>query len=376
MFQFRLLFRVLGGAFTLQKGHLRFPTWKRLGAVLFFFPLYLLGILGNGLFLLLDELFFPAYRRQSVERAVFIIAIPRSATTFLFHQLAADSRHFTCFRTWELVFAPSICQKYLFRGLIVLDRKMGRPLYRLSLQFDRWVFGAFRGIHDMGLTKPEEDEGLFLQVFAASYLSFFFPDHPALDPYLLFDRQLPASTQRSLLAFYQRCLQRHNYVFNRKETRYFLSKNPTFVPKMAAIGRQFPQAKLLYPLRSPLSTIPATISLNAHIYAAFTQLKESSPLQERTRDMLLDWYEMAETALNGVWKNRHRVLPFREIVQQPDLCLQQIYDWLELEVTMGTQERFQQIAAQAKTYRSPHQYDRQAGVEEDIIRARLGHLIS
>jgi hypothetical protein len=370
MIDWNLIWSLLKGAFVWEKGHLQYPTPKRLFSVLVLLPLFILNLLLNWLFLGLDELLFPAYRKTKIPQAVFIVGIPRSATTFLLHKLARDEQHFTCLKMWEVVLAPSITQKYLVLGLVRVDKLVGRPLYRLSLWLDRVVFGSLRDIHPMGLASPEEDEGLFLHLFSSLYLVYLFPDHPALDPYLRFDREVPEERRQSMMAFYYRCIQRHNYVFNRQGERYFLSKNPTFVPKLTSLAARFPQGKLLFPLRSPQQTIPATISLNAHLYGAFNPFQES-PLVERTRDLVLDWYEMAAHALQNSWQDRHLVLPFRQIVQQPGDTFEQIYRWLEVPVSQDTQAYFEQLNQETANYKSPHQYDRQVGVDEELVQQRI-----
>jgi hypothetical protein len=68
---------------------------------------------------------FPAFRRQQIRQPVFVLGVPRSGTTFLHRALAADAA-FTTTRTWELLFAPSLCQRYLIRGLIAVDSSWGR----------------------------------------------------------------------------------------------------------------------------------------------------------------------------------------------------------------------------------------------------------
>ena len=162
--------------FSFNKRSLRFISGKRLVKVLIYYPLFTVLFVINRMFLLLDEIFFPFYRRTSVSNAVFIIGIPRSATTFLFTEMTSHNRNFHSFKLWELLFAPSIIQKYFLLTVIGIDRLLGRPLLRLSFKIDNLLFGRLKGIHTMGFSLPEEDEVLFLYNLTSLYFWYFFPD--------------------------------------------------------------------------------------------------------------------------------------------------------------------------------------------------------
>ncbi|GAB4427960.1 MAG: hypothetical protein OHK0039_46400 [Bacteroidia bacterium] len=373
MFDFGLALRLLLRTFSLRRDSLRYPTRRRVFMVLLL-PLFALTTIVNWVFLGLDEVLFARYRRQALPRVVFITGVPRTATTYLYHLLAADTAQFTCFRLWELILAPSICQKYFFRVLGWVDRRLGSPLHHLADGLDKYIFGAFRGIHDIGLRKPEEDEALLLLIFSSVYLSYFFPDTAALDPLLHFDRALPQRQQDHILQFYRRCVQRHCYVHDPQGQRFFLSKNPTFACKLGALARHFPQGRVLYLLRSPLRTIPATISLNAHIYAGFTRLHEPYPLAARTKDLVIAWYQMAHEALQGPWAYRHRVLSFEAVSQTPHHTVADVYAWLGLQPDEATRQRLIGAAAAARAYQSPHRYDTGIAVDVAELAAKLPFL--
>ena len=374
MFNFRLLFRLLPQTFSFQKDSLRYPSLKRISSVLIFFPLFtLMGII-NGAFLLLDEILFPGYRKIPVKKAGFIVGVPRSATTFLLKILAQDEEHFTSFRLWEILLAPSITQKYLFVGAYHIDLQIGRPLYRISRQLDRVLFRRMNGIHPLSFSLPEEDEVLLLHAFSSAYLNYFFPETTELDAYLFFDKEVPRKLQDRIMGFYYRCVQRHNFVFNRKEEKIFLSKNPAFVPKLKALARHFPEAKILYMLRSPFQTIPATISLNAHIYAAFSRLPVTYPLIERTGEFVIQWYEMAEEALKECYPQSHRVVLFSEITRNTLREVHQVYDFLGKELA---EHRIPFLVAEeekSKGYKTRHQYDSAVGIDAQEIQRRLHFL--
>lgn len=371
MFDLKLFLNLVIRTFSTNRNSLRYPAWKRIRAVIIIFPLFIFQALVNNLFLLLDEIIFPRYRKIRDFKTVFIVGIPRSATTFLLELMAADERNFTCFRLWELVLAPSILQKYFFLMLLGLDKKTGRHLYRFSLWLDKKIFGRITGIHKMGFSLPEEDEALMLHIFSSVYLTYFFPEVESLEEYVFFDEEMSEAKKQRKMGYYYRCIQRHNYVFNPTGERYYLSKNPSFTRKMSSIAVRFPEAKVIYLLRSPVKTIPATISLNANLYQPFCRLPVPYPLVERTRNFVIRWYQMAERALHGPLKDRYLEIPFRDLTRHPDKTVGKIYQYLGIAMDTDIAVMLDREAEKSRQYRSKHQYDTAIGVDEALLNREL-----
>lgn len=337
MFDFRMLTHLGARAFSLNRNSLRYPTPRRVINVLITLPLFLMLIVINRFFMMVDHLLFPGFNNMTLNRCVFITGVPRSATTYAYHLLAGDTVNFTCFRMWELLFAPSITQKYLLAGVLAIDRRIGRPLYRLSLMWDRAFLTPIARLHDTGLSKPEEDEILLLHAFASVYLIFFFPGVPAIEPYLFFDDAVPVAKRNKIMLYYKRCVQRHVYFHDRDENKYFLSKNPSFVSKTSSLAKTFQNARLIYMLRSPEKTIPSTINLNRNIYAIFSGTGESEVLSSHTRDIVVQWYKMADRSIRDHWKDTSITIPFQKITRAPEDTLSALYTFLQLNLEAGIQ---------------------------------------
>jgi hypothetical protein len=344
-------------------------------AVLLFYPFFTLVLSVNWIFLLLDEILFPFYRKQQVQQAVFIIGVPRSATTFLFNVLSQDTENFHCFKLWELLFAPSIIQKYVFLLIIKTDQLIGKPLYKLSIAFDNKVFSSFRNIHDIGLTKPEEDEVLFLYNFSSLYFYYFFPGLEDLDHILYHDQVLPPKVKRRNIQFYYRCIQRHNFVFDRNNQKYFLSKNPTFIPKMESIANKFKQAKFIYPIRSPYQTIPSTISLNARIFSNFSRLSTPYPFPDKTRHMLIEWYKQAEQVIKNKISDRTIQVNYTDLTGQTIKEFQKIYRFIFQEAE-GKKLLPEDLIKTQKQYKSKHHYPKDLGIDKNEINAELSGILN
>jgi hypothetical protein len=377
MFQIRILLTLLSHPFSLEKDNLRFISIRRAIVVLLIYPSFLLHLMFNWLFLVLDELIFPKYRKTPADRVAFIIGVPRSATTYLFHRLAEDRRHFHAFPLWELIFAPSICQKYIYLGWGKLSSKMGYPVRSLIRLIDRSFISGKKlsTIHTTGLFLPEEDEMLFLWNLSSAFYYFFFPQTPTLQKLLYHDRDLPEKIKRANLRYYKNCIRRHNYVFDRNNERYYLSKNPTFTPKLASVVEAFPGARFIYPLRSPLDTIPSTISLMAANYSKFCRMPEKYPLRNETRDLLIDWYLYAHEVLTKQIGENGLTVLYPEIKSDPVKVFRQLYAFLELPEPDVIIREIEEGKRKKRTHRSMHRYDDTLGIDRALIREKLAHIM-
>lgn len=375
MFYWSLALKVGFKAFSLKKESPRFPVPKRIIAVLVMFPLFLLLTATNRFFMLLDYMFFPSFIKTRVDKPVFIIGVARSATTYLFKTMAHDREQFTAFRLWEILFAPSIIQKYFWQLVIAIDRKIGRPLYYCAGLFDRLFLGKITKVHETGLTKVEEDEILLLSTFSSVYLTFFFPDLKEMDPLIFFDEQFPEGRKAKVMRYYKRCVQRHLFVFGNNGKTTFLSKNPAFISKMNSIATYFPDGRLIYMLRSPYKTIPSTISMNANVYSIFSRTTFLELRNDITREVVVKWYEGAERSLQKEWRGRYYVAPFKRVTKEPRATVQEIYHFLNLVPSPRMIDRLDEEQELVNSYTTEHTYNKNAGIADDAIQKRLAFIV-
>ena len=64
----------------------------------------------------LDRILFPAYRKQPIDRPVFIVGNPRSGTTFLHRLLLGSGDDLAAFELWEMLFPAITARKLLGRS--------------------------------------------------------------------------------------------------------------------------------------------------------------------------------------------------------------------------------------------------------------------
>ena len=312
----KLLVQLIFGVFSFERNNMRFPNVRRCLVVLLFMPIFISFLFVNRVFLLLDYLIFPFFLFQNISKPVFIVGAPRSGTTYLYHSLAAKKQDFTCFELWEIVLAPSVIQKYVWLAIIKIDKLIGGPIKWVVLKVEHLLIGNLKQIHPISINMPEEDEAILLWGLSSLLLNFFYPDSNYFDQYLRFDNAISQRKRLSIMRSYKRYVKRHNFVFNRKGNKQFLAKNPLMMCKLASMNKVFPDGVILNIIRAPHITIPSTIALNKVLYGLFTSKETSSKLNDKTKDVLIDWFKMSNETLNSKYQDRHLQIDFKKLIQR------------------------------------------------------------
>ncbi|MFP4344340.1 MAG: sulfotransferase family protein [Anaerolineales bacterium] len=353
-FNFKDFFKFTWISFFKSKGTDFRLTPKRLGLLLLLyivFPLYELLIWAG---LLLDELFFPAYKEQVIHQPVFIVGNPRSGTTFLQRVLAQDHHNFLSMQMWEMLLAPSITLRQLGRLLGRLDRKLGGPFERrLTLWEKRWK--EKNVMHEVALREPEEDEYLLLHIWSNLKVWMFAGMTAAAKPYTYFDQHMTEAKKERIMRFYHRCLQRHLHAHH-ANGRHYLSKNPSFSPMIDTLYRRFPDIKIIYLARNPLNMIPSYISLNDHQWRLLGNPVRPYGSREYVLEMAQHWYHYPLERLAEAPPKSYIVITYDELVRDVERVIERIYEHFDLEITPEYRQRLQQATARARGHRSRHKY--------------------
>lgn len=320
------------GIFSFRRNNMRWFSWRRIFVVMLILPVFTITLIVNRVFMILDYLFFPFFITQKVTSPVFIVAAPRTATTFLFHLLTEQKEYFTSFRLWEIIFAPSVTQKYFWLFLGKIDHFLGFPVSKILRIAEARIFGKFRTIHLIGLNMPEEDEAILLWNMSTIYLNYFFPDTDWFTEYKNFDHAMPERKRKRINRYYMSCVKRHNYVFNRNDRKSFLSKNPVMMGKLKSLNEMYPDALILNINRCPSKVIPSTLALNRSIYRAFTPHEASQFVNKLTVELIVSWYKLAFRNLNQLYKERYLSIDFRRLILSDKDVLISICKFLDLPV--------------------------------------------
>lgn len=348
-------------------------TPRRVGILTAFhlgFPLFEVG---TWLALLLDELLFPRYRQVAVEEPVFIVGFYRSGTTFLHRLLAQDTQRFTTMHLWEMFLAPSVVQRRVARALLRLDRRLGAPLVNLVDRLERrWQ--EKNVMQEIAMRAPEEDEYLLLHIWSTQTGWFWSGLLEGADRYVHFDLALPEAERRRIMAFYKRCLQRHLYAHDEGRPHY-LAKNPALTPKLDTVYAAFPDAKIIWLVRSPLEAIPSYISFMRHMYRALGHPAADEALRDYIVAMARHWYHYALERLDGAAGDSYVVVRYDRLIDDPAGTVAEIYRHFGFEIGPAYAEVLQREAERARQFHSQHDYSLdQVGLTREEIVAAFGEV--
>ncbi len=351
------------------QGTTRGVSLQRLAVLLLFWPLFLLVQGINGIGLLLDHVLFPDFRRVQIREPLFVVGVPRSGTTFLHRLLALDER-FTTTALWELLFAPSITQRYFWTALACLDQKIGRPLGRLLSWSERRLLGGLDGIHKTGLLDPEEDYLGLIPVWGCFLLVLVVPA-PALWRLTFLDRDGSDREKARLMKAYRRFVQRHLYFHG--QHKQLLSKNPSFTPWLQTLSHTFPDARFIGCLRNPSQSVPSQIN-SILIGAQIFDGRDTTAYWRQGFLAMLDYYyRHLLSALAAMQPERQAISVMEVLAVEPAETVLRFYQQFGWEADSAFRERLEMQDRQARQYQSGHRYSLEnLGVDADTLNETFG----
>jgi hypothetical protein len=318
----------------------------------------------------LDNLVYPRYRRQPIDRPIFIIGNPRSGTTFL-HRLLLGAGGMAAFELWEMLFPAITARKLLGRVVPRLDR-LSPARYHSS------------DIHDTSLRGIETDD-----------VAWFFRtlDGPFAWAYFLAwqDTWGSAQSRRELgieglterdnerfFRYYEACWRR-NLTYKRCDR--ILAKTSMLTFRLEEVLKRYPDCKLVYIIRDPVEVIPSGMSLLASVlengYDVWNRTGEVDQqrwienLYQASCDMLRAFYQ---AQASGCIPERNLcVVRYTDLLESLEPTIERILDFLEIEPSEAFREEVRAQAERQRNYKSRHHHaPDQFGISPDRIRKDLG----
>jgi len=318
----------------------------------------------------LDRFCYPAFEQTPVTPPLFVIATPRSGTTFLHHLLALDEERFVSFKLYQTL-APSVLLDRALSSLRDLDAQAKLGLGRLLDAVDRRLFTAWNGIHRVGLRADEEDENLFVYSLVSPALYMLFPailDSPELTDLSSF---APHSLRR-LAHDYRETVRRLLYVSS--GARIPLIKNVLLPSRLAVAKLAFPNARYVHIVRDPREAIPSAVSLFYAMWQTHSPAIAANSRPTRAlADMFLKHYRLLCDEGKKQPPESWVTVRFEALVADPVGTVSEIYAALGMTVTPRFRERLERAAADGRRFKSRHSYDlARFGLTEADLRSALG----
>jgi hypothetical protein len=273
-----------------------------------------------------------------------------------------------------MLLAPSITERKLLLALRSIDRRFGGLGRRLLAAIDARAFACLRSIHKISLFEPEEDDLVLLPIFSSVFLLVLFPFPRALWHLVRFDRGASAADKRRIMSFYRRCVQRHLYVNG--PDKCFLSKNPSYTARIDAINEYFPDVKIVYSVREPLSTIPSLMSYLSFPWDWVDNDPQAYLFRDGVLDMAEHWYRHPMERLADWPDSRSAVVRYDALMTDPRAVAGDLYARLGLDISPAFAECLREEYARSRTYRSEHNYSlSQYGLTPQDILDRFGDIV-
>lgn len=345
-------------------------TGRRVAILVAFYLLFPLLELTVWIGFLLDNLLFRGHGREVVAAPVFIAGNPRSGTTFLHRLLSKDVERFSTMKMWEILFAPSIVQRRIVSGLAALDRRLGGWLDK-RLQRTEQDWHEQNVMHEVSLREPEEDDYLLLHIWSALTTGLSAGLLQEAIPYTYFDTAIPVAEKDRIMAFYRRCVRRHLHadrLARGGKNRSYLAKNPALCPKLDTVFRHFPDAKVVYLVRSPLEMLPSYVNMMMFSWRVLGIPVEDHSLRDYLIEMSRHWYTYPLQRLETAPAHSYLIVKYDDMVSDPVGTVRAIYSRFGFEISSAYERVLQEEAAKARRYHSRHAYSpEESGLSREQI---------
>ncbi|MGO9324905.1 MAG: sulfotransferase family protein [Terracidiphilus sp.] len=341
--------------------------------LLLFYPIWGCILLLAWIGFIVDEIFFPAYRKQRVEKPLFIVSNFRSGSTFVQRTLARDESTFTCLRTGDIYLTPSITQRRIFGLLSRVDALFGHVCEKMLRKLDTLSLRQLK-IHSFSLFDPEEDEHLLFYIWSTFFAGFVFPYLDELPPYQYFDTEIPCAKRQRIMSFYQRCIKRHLFSTG---GRHYMAKNPLFSARIESILETFPDARILYLVRNPLEMLPSTISLFSYVGHLFNNPPQKYPKCDETLAWTKYWYDHPLEVIGRTSPQQCMIVRYDDLMQSPEAVFRSIYSRFGYPRSEALETILRDAVETARSHSSSHEYSYEAmGFTREQIVREFAHIFA
>ncbi len=280
----------------------------------------------------------PYVVERPIVAPLFIVGLPRTGTTFLYHLLDQDGV-LRAPRTWELGCPPALDRRSTDAQIARTQRRIDR-IYGMS--------PGLQALHNSSAITPEEDFSIFRLDLRSTYFSVFF-HIPAYLEWVL------DGIEASSFALHRRYLQTLTV---ERDGRRWLLKSPEHLFRLRALLETYPDAKIVHCHRDPLAVCASEASLITRLQgigsAAVDVSAKGGELAAIFARMLESARRFRETsAPAGAFHDLH----FDHLEADPMGALARVYRHLDVEMSDVTRARLEKFVAENPRHRhGSHRY--------------------
>lgn len=321
----------------------------------------------------LDEVRHPEFHDVDVGEPIYIVAAPRSGTTF-FHRLMSLDPRFTTFTLYQTIFSTITASEIIDRAM-----RMG-PFARLTGMMqnaiDESSFGGWEGVHETGLGSDEEDEAIWALTLSTPAVMLLLP-FPERFEHLRFVDRLPEAKKAKLVETYRAALQRRLF---RHPGKTLLMKNVLLPGRYEIVTRAAPKARFVHLVRHPYEVLPSSLSMFTMPWEVMApEVHGATPTTRDFADLLIDYYRFfyeREIESKARGDGRFVSIRYRELVADPMSHLARVYTQFELPWSRSLENTFRAELDRQAAYKSGHAYSlEQFGLTREYVAERLGDVM-
>ncbi len=306
----------------------------------------------------IDKVIFPRFK-QALKNPILIVGNPRSGTTFL-HRFLIKNGFGVGSQLWQMVYPSISIQKVLKPFLPIME--FISPAKHHSTE-----------AHETSLSSVETDDvSLLFRFFDGFFLYGFFLTFDEKDLFDWVDPKIRNTSKRDFDWF--EAMWKRNLTSNNGQR--YIGKLFSLSGNLPAFQEKFPDAKILYMIRDPLSVIPSGLSLVTGVLDkkfGFWSLDEK--IQERFISRLYKALVELLTRFHDDWthdridKEKVLIVRFDTMMTQFESLMKRISDFTQHEMTDELRKIVQITAENQRRYESGHRYDLEKfGLTESQIR--------
>jgi hypothetical protein len=330
------------------------PTIGRLVTTAWIAPIYL-GLRQTAVaFRALDEVLYPEYRDQKVERPVFVFANPRSGTTLVHRLISLDDEVFTTVKLYQTIF-PSITATKAFKRLIGLAQtSVGSVLNHAYDFFNGLLESRWQDVHHLSLNQAEEDVCTLLWSLESPTTGLLFPFMDDLPSQTWIDRQ-PDEERRAYMDSYENTIKRHVFEADGKR---FLNKNVFFSTRVRSVHEKFPDAAFVYLVRNPHDSLPSFLNMFYQAWKAHSSsIRPDGEEIQALKRLGYEYYRYALECRRELPEDQFIVIRYEDLIQDPKKTILDLYDRLGMPVSEAFGAKLDEAMAAHREYESPRDFE-------------------
>lgn len=165
--------------------------------------------------------------------------------------------------------------------------------------------------------------------------------------------------------YYSEIVRKHIYSHGGKR---YISKNPSYSPKVKTLHEYFPDAKFINIVRNPLQVIPSAISLYSKHCQTYGNPESEYNLQETVIEYSKHWYLYPHQYLKNLPPDQYVRVFYKDLVADPEGTIRDIYRRFNFDLSPEYARILKAEAEKAGSYKSNHRYSlRKMGLSKKRI---------